>query len=497
MNVTQISRLFVLLASSVWGLSCSDTEANNAPTYDTVVVTEGDLSITVEATGSIEPIRKVEVTSKASGEVLGMLVDVGDEVGPGALLARIDPRDVQNGFDQAKADLEVAQARLDISGAQKMRSEELLSAGVISLQEHETNNLDYANAQANLVKAETNYELNELRLSDVTIRAPSAGTILEKNVEEGQVMQSASQNVSGGTTLVIMADLGLMQVRTLVDETDMGDISSGMTTSVTVEAYPGRPFRGLVEKIEPQAVVEQSVTMFPVIVRLDNRSGLLKPGMNAEVEILIDEAPGVVLIPNNAVVTLQDATAAASVLGLDPQTIDMRSLFSNGAGRGGVRERMTPREGGPRTENLDTETGNTNRRRGPMAAEADSLRSRVQRGEISQDSARALILGMRQGQDRGAQNPESAEMPESISEQRRSAASSRQGIVFKILTDGSIEPQLVQLGLNDWDFTQVVSGLNVGDQLAVIGATQLRAGQDEFLNRIRARSGGGMFGGGR
>ncbi len=497
MKPMQISKSLLFSGGFVWCLSCTSTEANNAPTYDTVVVTEGDLSITVEATGSIEPIRKVEVTSKASGEVLGMLVDVGDEVGPGALLARIDPRDVQNGFDQAKADLEVAQARLDISGAQKVRSEELLSSGVISLQEHEANNLEYANAQANLVKAETNYELNELRLSDVTIRAPSAGTILEKNVEEGQVIQSASQNVSGGTTLVIMADLGLMQVRTLVDETDMGDISSGMTTSVTVEAYPGRPFVGLVEKIEPQAVVEQNVTMFPVIVQLDNSSGLLKPGMNAEVEILIDEAPGVVLIPNNAVVTLQDATAAASVLGLDPQTIDMRSLFSNGAGRGGVREQMTPREGGTRTENSDAETGNNNRRRGPMAAEADSLRSKVQRGEISQDSARALILGMRQGQGRVAQNPESAETPGSISEQRRSTASSRQGIVFKILPDGSIEPQLVQLGLNDWDFSQVVSGLNVGDELAVIGASQLRAGQDEFLSRMRGRAGGGMFGGGR
>ena len=132
-----------------------------------------------------------------------------------------------------------------------------------------------------------------------------------------------------------------------------------------------------------------------------------------------------------------------------------------------------------------------------MAAEVDSLRSKVQRGEISQDSARALIVGMRRGQDRVAQNPEPAEIPGSISEPRQSVASSRPGIVFKILTDGSIEPQLVQLGLNDWDFTQVVSGLNVGDQLAVIGATQLRAGQDEFLNRIRARSGGGMFGGGR
>ena len=496
MDVIKIIKPFLLLNVLIWGISCTDTEANTAPTYDTAIVTQGDLSITVEATGNIEPIRKVEVTSKASGEVLGMLVDVGDEVGPGALLARIDPRDVQNGFDQAKADLEVAQARLDISGAQKVRSEELLSSGVISLQEHEANNLDYANAQANLVKAETNYELNELRLSDVTIRAPSPGTILEKNVEEGQVIQSASQNVSGGTTLVVMADLGVMQVRTLVDETDMGDVRSGMATSVTVEAYPGRPFAGLVEKVEPQAVVEQSVTMFPVIVQLDNRSGLLRPGMNAEVEILINEAPGVLLIPNNAVVTLQDATAAAAVLGLDPQDIDMGSLFSNRGGRGGRGQTM-PRAAGARSENSDAGMGNTRRPRGPMAAEADSLRSKVQRGEISQDSARVLILNMRQRQGRDAENPTSAEISGSISEQRGNVVSSRQGIVFKIMEDGSIGPQLVQLGLNDWDFTEVVSGLNVGDQLAVVGAAQLRAGQDEFLNRIRSRSGGGMFGGGR
>jgi HlyD family secretion protein len=291
-----------------------------------------------------------------------------------------------------------------------------------------------------------------------------------------------------------MADLGVMQVRTLVDETDMGDVRSGMATSVTVEAYPGRPFAGLVEKVEPQAVVEQSVTMFPVIVQLDNRSGLLRPGMNAEVEILINEAPGVLLIPNNAVVTLQDATAAAAVLGLDPQDIDIRSLFSNRAGRG---EDRAQGERGARPGNSEAEPGNTNRPRGPMAAEADSLRSKVQRGEISQDSARVLILNMRQRQGRDAENPTSAEISGSISEQRGNVVSSRQGIVFKIMEDGSIGPQLVQLGLNDWDFTEVVSGLNVGDQLAVVGAAQLRAGQDEFLNRIRSRSGGGMFGGGR
>ena len=172
-----------------------------------------------------------------------------------------------------------------------------------------------------------------------------------------------------------------MQVRTLGDETDMGDVESGMTSRVTVEAYPGRPFVGLVEKIEPQAVVEQSVTMFPVIVQLDNQSGLLKPGMNAEVEILINEAPGVHLIPNNAVVTPQDAAAAASILGL--QDIDIRSLFSNRAGRGGGRAQG---ERGARPGNSEAEPGNTNRPRGPVGAEVDSLRSKVQRGEISQDS---------------------------------------------------------------------------------------------------------------
>ena len=306
--------------------------------------------------------------------------------------------------------------------------------------------------------------------------------------------------MSGGTTLVMMADLGVMQVRTLVDETDMGAVRSGMTSRVTVEAYPGQPFVGLVEKIEPQAVVEQNVTMFPVIVQLDNRSGLLKPGMNAEVEILIDEAPGVLLLPNNAVVTLQDAQAAASVLGLDPQVMDMRSLFSNRAGQGGSRERMTPRESDVRAGNSEAETGSSDRQTGPgapMGAEADSLRAKIQRGEISRDSARALFANRRQGQGRAAQNPASSELEGSASGQDRSSVPSRQGIVFRVLVDGSIEPQLVQLGLNDWDFVQIVTGLNVGDEVAVIGSAQLRAGQDEFLARIRSRSGGGMFGGGR
>ena len=466
--------------------ACGANEADEAPGLQTAAVTRGNLMITVEATGNVEPIRAVEVTSKASGEVLRLYVDVGDEVEPGALLAEVDPRDVRNAFDQAEADLEVARARLEISRAQLQRSEQLLQSGVISTQEHESRNLDFANSRATLVKAETNHELAQLRLDDVIIRAPLAGTVLEKNVEEGQVIQSASQSVSGGTTLVIMANLESMQVRTLVDETDMGDIRPGMQAKVTVEAYPEQRFVGIVEKIEPQAIVQQNVTMFPVIVQLDNSSGRLRPGMNAEVEVELAQAAGVLLIPNNAVVTPQDAQPAAMVLGLDAEAIDMRSLFAEaGGGRGRVAD--TRGQGGGR--------GNGGR----GGAAFDSVGALIASGEISRDSARALFSGRGSGPGgggfpgaggfgRGAQTGQGG------GDAARRERITRRAVVFVITEDGTIEPRAVMIGLNDWDLTEVVTGLEEGELIAIVGAAQLRASQEEFLNRIRSNS--GPFGGG-
>jgi HlyD family secretion protein len=487
--------------------------------------------ITAEATGSVEPIRKVEVTSKASGEVTRLYVDIGDEVEPGALLAEVDPRDVKNAFDQAEADLEVAQARLEISQAQLDRSEELLQSGVISTQEHESRALDFANSRATLVRAETNYELSQLRLDDVIIRAPLAGTVLEKNIEEGQVIQSASQNVSGGTTLMVMADLKSMQVRTLVDETDMGDIRPGMQANVTVEAYPQERFVGIVEKIEPQALVQQNVTMFPVIVQLDNSSGLLRPGMNAEVEIELAQATGVLLIPNNAVVTPEDARPAAMVLGLDVEAIDTRGLFAGfggvGAGQGrqgddggGTLGRRSPVDQGgaqagdaptgeaPTGEPPGGREGGAGRGGGsrPGGAAFDSIRALIASGEISQDSARALLpelaarfAGRGGGSGGGGfpggglvQGGQTRPGEEDAADRQRET---RRAVVFVIAEDGTIEPHGVMIGLNDWDFTEVVSGLEEGDLIAVVGAAQLRASQDEFLNRMRSNS--NPFGGGR
>jgi HlyD family secretion protein len=507
-----------LLGVLVVGVAgCGRGEASEAPSLQASPVLRQNMRITAEATGNVEPVRSVEVKSKASGEVLRLYVDVGDYVEPGTLLATIDPRDVDNAWKQAVADLGVAEARMEISKAQLGRSEQLFEAGVITQQEYESQRLDYANSQASLVKSQTNQELRELQKQDVTIRAPAAGTILKRNVEEGNVIQSASGSVSGGTALFIMANLAEVQIRVLVDETDMGQIKAGLEASVQVEAYPGRTFPGVVEKMEPQAVNQQNVTMFPVIVRLDNTAGLLMPGMNAEVETLLVERPNVLVVPNNAVVQTQELAPAAAVLGMDSGfELDM-SVFGRLAqeaglgavqgmrGRGGAggqagapNARRTPPEGAaPTSENPPQEAGAQASGEVPdRRAMMEDLRAKVESGEISQDSVNAIMASFRSqmGGDGGAPGGEfhGAELviQESnlaLSGLLNTSGNPRPAIAFVMLADSTLEIRPVLMGVNDWDNTEILAGLEEGEMVALIGVAQLMAEQEDMRNRMSGR----------
>jgi HlyD family secretion protein len=508
--------------------ACKSGEAaEETGKFTTALVKRDNLVISAEATGTVEPIRQVDVKSKASGEILQLNVDVGDSVSAGQLLAKVDPRDVKNAFDQAQADLTVAKKRQEISGAQLGRSKDLYAAGVITESDYESAELDFANAQSTLVKAQTNFELAQLRLSDATITAPMRGTILAKTVEEGQVIQSASSNVSGGTTLFTMANLDEMQVRTLVDETDVGQLRKGLEASVKVEAYPDRTFHGQVQKIEPQAVNQQNVTMFNVIVNLDNHEGLLKPGMNAEVTIIVNQAPNVLMVPNGAIVQPREVGPAALALGLDIDKLDLTQFGAFGGRRNGGDSASGARGTSGRSGNFRGAGGQAGAQAGDPAdpqdpaggasrgtaggqrmaggqrsggqrmgaqgqarfsgarsAEFDSLRAKVARGEITQDSMRVLVAAMRQG----------------AMGQDSTAATTKAVVVF-VVKNGVPQPRLIRVGINDWDNTEVVSGLEENDTLAVVSAAQLQAQQQEFLNRIRSRAGGmfpggGMMGGG-
>lgn len=446
-------------------------------------VEKRDLSVRAEAAGLVEPITTVEIKSKASGEVLAVRVETGQEVQRGTLLVEIETRDVRNALAQAQADLVVAEARAETSAANRRRVEQLRKQNVATEQELETAVLEEANARAQLVKARTNLELARERMRDVTITAPLTGTIIEKTIEPGNIIASASGTFGGGTTLLKMADLSVVRVRALVDQTDIGKIQPGQQARVTVEAYPGRPFVGEVVKIEPQAVVDQNVTMFPVLIHLANQDRLLKPGMNTEVEVEIAERPGALVVPNDAVVSMRDATTAGKALGLSEEAMQeklqaMRSGARAGATQVAAATGSAPPTGSAATDNRGGDAANS--------AECTALRNKIRdsgREALSADERtklRACFAGMRR--DGGSGGGASG-----------APGSRRPGIVFVPGANGP-EPRMVMLGVNDWDYTEVLSGVQEGDQIFLMSAARLAQQERDRAQRMRERSGamGGM-----
>ncbi len=328
----------VLAAVVLLFAACSKAK-NEKPKVQTVAASRQNIIVSAEATGVVEPINVVEVKSKAGGQIVKMPVETGTQVKPGDLMVQVDTRDVKNQYEQAAADVRAAEASVAVAESQKKRSDDLFSQRIITAQEHETTTLTSANSQAQLVRSRASLDLAKQRLEDATVRAPVTGTVIEKDVALGQVITSATGAFGGGTTLLKMADLEKVRVRALVNETDIGQVQPGQAATITVDAFPDRRFQGTVEKIEPQAVVQQSVTMFPVLVSVSNRDRLLMPGMNGEVSVLVEERDSVLAIPNDAIRNPREAMVAAAALGLDAATVQkkMQEQFSMGGGPASVK----------------------------------------------------------------------------------------------------------------------------------------------------------------
>jgi HlyD family secretion protein len=295
-----------------------------ASQYETATAERRSLVLVVEAAGVIEPLRTVEIKSKASGEILELGADTGDTVAAGALLARIDPRTPRNRFDQAVAQANAAKATLANARSQLERGRKLLENKWINPADYDLLVLGAATAEAEVVAAKVAVENARIALDDTEVRAPEAGTILAKRVERGQVISSPTQDVGGGTLLMTMADLGQVRVRTRVDETDIGKLVPGMEARISVASFPGKRFTGTIEKIEPQATVEQNVTLFPVLIALPNEDRLLRPGMNVEARFEVARTDSALTVPVTALRTERDITTTAGLIGLEEPSLRAR-----------------------------------------------------------------------------------------------------------------------------------------------------------------------------
>ena len=362
-------RKTILTLAAFTTLACSKKQDDKL-TIPVEPVTRQTIVVDAEATGVVEPINVIEVKSKSSGQIVAMPVETGTYVKPGDLLVQLDTRDTRNAYAQAKADLDAAVIKLRVSKTARDRAAELFKERIITSAENEAAEVDYANSQATVLRNRAALDLRAQSLEDATVRAPVAGTVIEKDVALGQVIASGTGTFGGGTTILKMADLTKVRVRTLVNETDIGNVRAGLPATVTVDAFPDRPFTGVVEKIEPQATIQQSVTMFPVLVSIDNVSGLLMPGMNGDVSIETQRRDNALAVSNDAVRSPNEASQVATLLGLNPDTVraqlasqrgsfgGQRAQGANGQANGG--QAADPQSGSPQNSAQQSQGGAQN-----------------------------------------------------------------------------------------------------------------------------------------
>ncbi|HYR30429.1 MAG TPA: efflux RND transporter periplasmic adaptor subunit [Gemmatimonadales bacterium] len=473
-------------------------KADPAPVYEKVAVARRDITVSASAAGAIQPILTVQVKSQASGAVTEMKVQTGEEVRPGQLLAVIDPRLPKSAFDQAQASVDQAQAQYDYARAQLAREDTLFHANAVTEQEYQSSRVSFEQAKTSLVNAKANLSDARIAYEQTRVTAPLAGTIITKTVDIGTVISSPTHDVTGGTAMFTMANLDTVQVQALVDETDIGKVQPGMPVTITVDAYPNRPFNGSVLKIEPQATVNQNVTMFAVDVNIINPGHLLKPGMNTEVAVHIGDRTNVLAIPNAALRTPRDVASAATVLGLDPNAVQQQlaqapairdsakgqaSLGGNTAkpdsGKGNTIT-FTGRDGTPQTITLPA---------GVTAEEFNAARAKFGSGQPLTTREQAIMAQLRSQFMRGQPGGGAG----GGGRGGRSNDFGGNYIVF-VLRKGQPAAVNIRTGLTDLDQTEVVSGLTEQDTVLVLPSASLVQAQKDFQNRFKSMTGGGLPG---
>lgn len=318
----------------------------------------GPIARSVVARGKIEPLSKVEVKSKANGIIQALLVDVGDAVTEGQVLAELDKEDLQaqvrgakaalEGEDanllaaaaaEAKARIEAANPDLEFARRDYQRAQGLFKEKVASQQQLDDASRAYEVAQnrqklldatvetmaaqvkqakARVAMAKASLDRAEESLRYSTIRAPISGIVLTRPTEVGDAVSSILNLGSAASLIMTLGDLSSVYIRGEVDEADIGKAACGQHVRTKVESFAGESFEGLVKRIAPMGKEMNNVTTFEVRVTIMNPQGKLRVNMTANAEIVLEERTNVVLVPEAALVYDKDKNASVQLL--DPRT---------------------------------------------------------------------------------------------------------------------------------------------------------------------------------
>ena len=290
-------------------------------------VSEGDVTMNVTATGTINAVISVDVGTQVSGIIAKLFADFNSVVKEGQVIAQIDPTFLQQAVKDATASLERAKAQYNDSKRILERTKTLFDKNLESQANYDAAVTAFESNQAALKQAEASLDRAKINLAYATIYAPISGVVIDRKVNVGQTVAAS---FSSPTLYTIANDLQKMQVQATIDETDIGRISVGQEASFTVDAYPEDRFTGTVSQIRLAPVTIQNVVNYTVVIDVDNRDLKLMPGMTASVRILVGSAPKVMRVPNMALRFQPPADLVDSA-----KVKEMAANGSGGSGRGG------------------------------------------------------------------------------------------------------------------------------------------------------------------
>ena len=340
-NRTFLVALVLILAGTVWGISALTGASTTLDPAQIAVVERGTMRRSVVATGRVEPITKVEIKSKANGIIEKLYVDVDQLVQPGQVLAELDRENLTARLRQARANLQGAEAAHEAADAQlkkneieaqspdvefaqrnSVRAQQLFDQKLVSQSslDEARNALEQAlnrqaaaqgqlvisrarvtEAIANVAQSRAALESAEEELANATIKAPIRATVLTRDVEIGSPVSSILNLGANGTLVFTLGDIERVFVRGRVDEADIGRVRIDQPANITTETFRDRVFQGRVTQISPIGVDKDNVTTFEVKVSIDNPGKELKANMTANAEIILEEFPNSVLMPEAGV----------------------------------------------------------------------------------------------------------------------------------------------------------------------------------------------------
>ena len=332
----------ILAVAGIWGFSTINGASTDIDPARLAVVERGTMVRSVVATGKIQPITKVEIKSKANGIIEKLFVDVDNLVVPGQVLAELDKENLTARVREARANLQASEAahaaaiaqlnkneieaespdvefaRRNHSRAQQLFDQKLVSQS--ALEEAKTG-LDQAEnrqraargqlvvsrarvseALANVAQARAAAERADEELANATIKAPIHATVLTRDVEVGSPVSSILNLGANATLMMTLGDIQKVFVRGKVDEADIGRVRLGQAAKITTETFRDRVFEGRVTQISPIGVEKDNVTTFEVEVSIENPGKELKANMTSNAEIIIEQFPDSLLLPEAAVV---------------------------------------------------------------------------------------------------------------------------------------------------------------------------------------------------